>query len=480
MSTSEPVEYIEPHAGPQTEFLKSPADIAIYGGQAGGGKSWALLVSAAAFHDIKGYGAVVFRRESPQITNEGGLWDESMGMYPLLGAKPNLSTLDWRFPSGANIGFRHLQHESDMLSWQGTQLAMIGFDELTHFTEQQFWYLLSRNRTMCTWVDEKGDTHAIRPFVRATTNPVPEDDPIGGWVRKLIDWWIDKESGYAIPERSGVVRWFARVAGELWFADTAEELQRQLPSTGNIRPKSLTFIPAKLTDNPAMLRVNPDYMSTLMALPNVERQRLAEGNWNAERVGSEWPAEYFHNIMWADDWPREFDVQVCFLDPSKGRTDRSDYSAFVSVGLRGGKLWVDADIKRRPTDVIVKDGFAFASEKQLAAFGVEANAFQDLLAPIFNHYTTALGALPLPLMTITNTIHKETRIRRLTPYLAQHHFRIRDSESGRLLLRQLKEFPDGANDDGPDAMDSALQLLINLSRSRRQQDEAEIEVVNFE
>jgi hypothetical protein len=473
LSKSDPVEYIEPQPGPQTEFLKSSADIAIYGGQAGGGKSWALLASAGSFHDIKGYGAVVFRRESPQITNEGGLWDESMAMYPLLGAKPNLSTLDWRFPSGANIGFRHLQHESDMLSWQGTQLAMIGFDELTHFTENQFWYLLSRNRSMCTWVDSAGKTHVIRPFMRATTNPVPEDDPVGGWVRRLIDWWIDKESGYAIPERSGVIRWLARVSGELMFADTAEELQRKLPARADIRPKSLTFIPAKLSDNPAMLRVNPDYMSTLMALPTIERQRLAEGNWNAERVGAEWPAEYFTNIMWPHAWPPTFDVEVAFLDPSKGKTDRSDYSAIVSVGWRSNKFWVDADIKRRPTDVIVKDGIAFAEGRELAAFGVEANAFQDLLLPLFAHYAREMNIIPPPMIPITNTIHKETRIRRIGPRLAHDLIRIKDNESGRILMRQLKEFPDGANDDGPDALDGALQLLMAVSQVRKKNQQTQ-------
>lgn len=271
-SNDQEIEYIEPHSGPQSDFLRSDADIAIYGGQAGGGKSWALLASAATFHDISAYGAVVFRRESPQITNEGGLWDESMKLYPRIGGSPKAHTLDWKFESGANIGFRHLQHESDMLSWQGTQVAMIGFDELTHFTEVQFWYLLSRNRSTC----------GVKPYIRATTNPVPEDDTIGGWVRRLISWWIDPATGYAVPERSGVVRWFVRISGELHWADSREALVERFGDSNDIQPKSITFIPAKLSDNPTLLKLDPSYRANLLALPEVEKQRLADGNWNAK------------------------------------------------------------------------------------------------------------------------------------------------------------------------------------------------------
>lgn len=262
---------IEPHAGPQTAFLSSEADIAIYGGQAGGGKSWALLAEASRNVDDPGYGAVIFRRTSPQITSEGGLWDESMKLYPEAGGSPKRHTLDWRFESGANIGFRHLQHSTDVLAWQGAQIPMIGFDELTHFDESQFWYMLSRNRSTC----------GVPPYVRATTNPVPEDDPIGGWVRRFIAWWINPDTGFAIAERSGVLRWFVRIGGEMHWADSKQALFDRFGETDEIRPMSVTFIPAKLSDNPAMMLADPTYKSKLLALPEVERQRLAEGNWNA-------------------------------------------------------------------------------------------------------------------------------------------------------------------------------------------------------
>ncbi|HEY0983768.1 phage terminase large subunit [Schlesneria sp.] len=284
-------EVLQPHPGPQKQFIDSTAQIAVYGGQAGGGKTWALLAEAARYITVPRYGAVIFRRTSPQITNEGGLWDESMLLYPQLNGIPR-HTLDWQFPTGdcklkgvntkdlANIGFRHLQYEKDKLAWQGSQITMLGFDELTHFTESQFFYMLSRNRSTC----------GIRSYVRATTNPVPEDDPIGGWVHRLVAWWIDPVSGLAIPERSGVVRWFVRLRGEFHWSDSRRDLIDRFgrPDLSEdheeqpVQPKSFTFIPAKLSDNPALLSKDPMYRANLLALPEVERQRLAEGNWNAK------------------------------------------------------------------------------------------------------------------------------------------------------------------------------------------------------
>ncbi len=128
---------IGPQPGPQEIFLSSSADIVIYGGAAGGGKSYGLLLEALRHIDNPEYGAVVFRRTYPEIMNEGGLWGESMSMYPLLGGKSSEDPPHWTFPSGATIRFAHMQYGKDMYSWQGSQIPLIGFDELTLFTKAQ-------------------------------------------------------------------------------------------------------------------------------------------------------------------------------------------------------------------------------------------------------------------------------------------------------------------------------------------------------
>ena len=156
-----------------------------------------------------------------------------------------------------------------MLNWQGSQIPLIAFDELTHFTQKQFWYMVSRNRSMC----------GVRPYIRATCNPDADS-----WVAELIAWWINQDTGYPIPERSGVLRWFIRIGDSIVWADRPEDLaEYRAPNEHGelvpIPPKSLTFIPAKLSDNVALMRADPGYLANLMALPLVERERLLGGNW---------------------------------------------------------------------------------------------------------------------------------------------------------------------------------------------------------
>src|SRR5712692_2611932 len=270
---------IRPQRGPQEAFLSTSADIAIAGGSAGSGKTWSLLLEPVRHITNPGFGGVIFRRESPQITNQGGLWDESQQLYACLGATPMRSLLEWRFPSGAKMTFAHMEYDKDRLAWDGSQVPYIVFDQLEHFLASQFWYMLSRNRSVC----------GVRPYIRARCNPVPEDDRVGGWLTKLIAWWIDQETGYPIWTRSGVIRWFVRLNDAIVWGDSAEEFAARFPDVPatDLRPKSLTFIPGTLEDNPALLRATPEYRANLLALPLVERERLLGGNWKIRPFAGE-------------------------------------------------------------------------------------------------------------------------------------------------------------------------------------------------
>ena len=246
----------------QQAFLSSTADIAVYGGAAGGGKSWALLYDPLQFIDVPGFNAVIFRRTSPEITNPGGLWDEACGLYPFCCGEPKVGNLEWRFPWGTKVALRHLQHEEDKISWHGAQICMLGFDELGHFTESQFWYLTSRNRSMC----------GVRPYVRATCNPTP------GWLKEtILSPWVNDEFKGKKAE-SGEIRWFIREDGKLKWVDK-----------GTYTAKSITFIRSTIYDNPALLNRDEDYLNTLNALLPVERARLLDGDWNVRREGLVYP-----------------------------------------------------------------------------------------------------------------------------------------------------------------------------------------------
>lgn len=255
---------LKPQAGKQEMFLSSPADIAIYGGAAGGGKTYALLMENARHMNNGGFGSVIFRRNSTQITNEGGLWDTARSIYTGMGAIMTKSPRPMaKFPSGAKITFSHLQYDDTVYDYQGAQIPLICFDELTHFSKTQFFYMLSRNRSTC----------GVRPYVRATCNPDADS-----WVRKFIDWWID-DDGYPIDERCGVIRYFFQKDNEIIWGDTKEALMDEY-GIHSADIKSVTFISASIYDNQKLLEVNPEYLGSLKALSTVEQGRLLLGNWN--------------------------------------------------------------------------------------------------------------------------------------------------------------------------------------------------------
>jgi len=179
----------------------------------------------------------------------------------------------------------------------------------------------------------------------------------------------------------------------------------------------------------------------------------------------EWPESYFDEHLWFDVWPRQLRVKTLALDPSKGvDARRGDYSAFVMLGVdRQGMLYLEADLARRPTPQIVADGVELYRRFQPDAFGLETNQFQELLGAEFEaefRRQGILGARPAP---IDNRVNKQVRIRRLGPYLATKRLRAKsDSPGTALLVEQLREFPNGDHDDGPDAAEMAIRLAARL------------------
>lgn len=199
------------------------------------------------------------------------MWDSAMEVYPNLGARPLQSApLRMVFPSGAKVTFTHLQLDKTVYDWQGSQVPLICFDELTHFSQAQFFYMLSRNRSLC----------GVKPYVRATCNPDADS-----WVASFISWWINQDTGYPIPERSGVLRYFIRISGEIKWGDTKAELQEKYAIEDEREIKSVTFISSSIYDNKILLEKNPEYLGSLKAMPLVERERLLGGNWKIRPSG---------------------------------------------------------------------------------------------------------------------------------------------------------------------------------------------------
>jgi len=278
MSNTQDIKVIRPQEGYQQMALASPADIVIGGGAAGVGKTFTLLLETLRNIYVPRFGAVVFRRTSPMIRAEGGLWDASAKIFSHIdGATPIESRLEWDFGRNVKIKFSHLEYEKNIYDWQGSEIPLICFDELTHFTKKMFFYLLSRNRSTC----------GVRPYVRATCNPDPDS-----WVRELIDWWVGAD-GYPIPERQGVLRYFMVDNDQYVWGNTYEEVVEKcwhtlepMVTKSGLDPKdfvkSLTFIGGSIYDNRELLKVNPQYLGNLNAQDDATKNQLLGGNWNVK------------------------------------------------------------------------------------------------------------------------------------------------------------------------------------------------------
>lgn len=287
--------------------------------------------------------------------------------------------------------------------------------------------------------------------------------------------WLDEAS--LMPEEAYTVAIAAlREAGEQgWLSATFTPkgpFHWTYEVFGRGRPDTAIFR-ARTGDNP----FNPPGFEATLARqygPLYARQEL--GGEFVETEGAEWPAAWFPESLWFRHWPPAdaLTMRVVSLDPSKGRGESSDYSALVALcRSRDGTLWVEADLARRPTTQIVRDGIAFSARLELETggrldgFGCETDLFQELLADEFVRQTRATGVM-LPIFKMTTGMKaKEERIRRLTPYLSEMQFRFRDTPGTRLLVQQLMTFPVGDKRDGPDALEYALRLAANLHAGRK-------------
>lgn len=329
---AEPEVVVAPNPGPQSDAYASTSDITVYGGGAGSGKSHLGLLRFGVHADrYPGYEGAIFRREMPMITQAGGLWEESVKMYPMFGARPNFSEHYWRWKRqdafGSLVQFRSLQHEKDKLNFQGAQLCEFLLDEGTHFEESQFWYLFSRLRST--------NAPTFKPRCLITCNPDPDS-----WLRGLVDWYIG-EDGYPIRERAGKRRWFARLGDELVWADSKEAVRAVAGDAKT--PRSFRFIPALLSDNP---KGDPNYAANLEALPLVERERLLGGNWNVRHAaGLVFRRDWFEVI---DEVPRDVVSVGRYWDlaatPVTPQSQDPDWTRGVKISKHASGMFVVHDV----------------------------------------------------------------------------------------------------------------------------------------
>jgi len=242
----------EPNPGPQTEFLASTEQEVLYGGSAGGGKSYSLVADPVRYLNNPNARMLLVRRSTEELRE---LISVSKQLYPK--AIPGIKFMErdktWVAPSGATLWMSYLDRDDDVMRYQGQAFNWIGFDELTQWPTPYPWnYMRSRLRTT--------KASGLPLYMRATSNP---GGPGHQWVKKtFIDPNTPNKAFWATDADSGEI-----ICWPKGHSKEGQPLFRR------------RFIPATLFDNP-YLAEDGMYEANLLSLPEHQRRQLLEGDWD--------------------------------------------------------------------------------------------------------------------------------------------------------------------------------------------------------
>lgn len=415
----------------QNKFMianTSDIDEILFGGGAGGGKSFALVSDVYEYCKLPKANALLFRRTFPEL--QESIINKCLEFYPQKAYKYNSSDKVMTFVNGSRLKFGYLENENDKYRYQGGEWGYIGFDELTHFSETQFLYLKSRNR----------NTKGYPNVMRGTSNP-------GG---KYHDWVKERYIYVAKP-------------GEV-FVD----------SLGTKR----LYIPSLLKDNPNLNE--EEYTRTLMHLPDIEREALLNGNWDLS-FGEVFKREDFKVIsreqfndmttfevdeFWdlEDGYGETSLIKYLTLDVAVTDTKTSDSSAFT-VGYidNNNNKYVEKSKKvKLLSNDLLEFTFKLARDYEVQFIGVEDTAISKTF---IENLENAINERCLPYVVVRLTPAGRNKVARIQQYILtsknQNRLYFIDGVDEEMISEAIN-FPNAMHDDALDSLAYFIEMGDNL------------------
>ncbi|MCA7086061.1 terminase [Cupriavidus sp. DB3] len=308
----------KPLPGPQSMAYACRADVLLYGGAAGGGKTDLALGKALTQHQR----SLILRREFPQLKGILQRAEELYSEYGRYGDKV------WRCEFAGKrriIEFGSVQHEADKNKFQGRPHDLKVFDEAANFLESQVEFIAGWNRS------EDPDQHCQ---VLLCSNP--PTDATGDWLNKWFAPWLDP--AHPNPAAPGELRWFASIDGEQHECETGDPFilvdgrrvydfdPQKVKKVDIIRPLTRTFIPARVTDNP--FYADSGYVAKLQALPEPLRSKMLYGDFGAGRQDDRWqiiPSEWVRMAQrrWVERPECDAPMTSLGVDVARGGQDKT-------------------------------------------------------------------------------------------------------------------------------------------------------------
>lgn len=330
---------------PQQQAFDSLADIVLYGGAAGGGKSSLIAGLAMTAHKR----TVIYRREKTDLS---ALIDEVLSIHGSdKGFNSQKNTL--KLSGHRSVNFEGMQYEKDKKVAQGKAKDLICFDEVTQFLETQVRYAMTWNRPTKDHIGQR---------CRVIMASNPPDSSEGDWIISFFAPWLDSE--HPNPAMPGELRWFISDAN-------GEDVEVEGPTPIMVKdelitPRSRTFIPSSVDDN--VYLEGSGYKAGLQALPEPLRSQMLRGDFLAGREDDPWqliPTTWVEEAQarWTDRRPSHLRMTSIGFDPTRGGKDKAVLAPrygwwFAPLIIQDGSETPDGSASAAFVSQHVRDGAA--------------------------------------------------------------------------------------------------------------------------